>query len=78
MGSIFPDSNTKLVLITGVTGYIASRTAEAFLQAGFNVRGTSRSVKSSQPLQAALSAYVEAGRFEVVEVPDINGCQCFR
>jgi nucleoside-diphosphate-sugar epimerase len=32
-----------LVLITGVSGYIASQTANQFLEAGYRVRGTVRS-----------------------------------
>ena len=72
MGSTIPSPNNKLVLMSGVNGYIASKTAEAFLEAGFNVRGTSRFIKSTHALAAALFPYVDAGRFSVVEVPDIT------
>lgn len=68
---VLPESNNKVVLITGVNGYIASRTAEAFLNAGFSIRGTARSKDSSANLQMALDIFVQAGRFEVVEVKDI-------
>lgn len=67
-----PKSNGQLVLITGVNGYIAARTAETFLNAGFSVRGTVRSKSSGTSLLAALKDYAEAGRFEIVEVKDIT------
>jgi nucleoside-diphosphate-sugar epimerase len=61
-----------LVLISGVNGYIASRTAETFLKAGYSVRGTIRSSKSGKSLLDVLSKYTSTGQFEVVEVPDIT------
>lgn len=67
-------SNTRnqIVLISGVNGYIASVTAKAFLEAGYSVRGTSRSKASSEGLLKALHEYVDAGRLEIVEVKDIT------
>lgn len=59
-----------LVLLTGANGYVAGRTIEALLQAGFSVRGTVRSLASSQALTTALSTY--ASSFSLVEVPDIT------
>ncbi|EMR69030.1 hypothetical protein MGN70_000232 [Eutypa lata] len=59
-----------IVLITGINGYIAARTAEACLRAGYNVRGTARSTESARSLVDALSSYSQ--RFEVVEVPDVT------
>lgn len=62
-----------IVLISGVNGYIASVTAKAFLDAGFRVRGTSRSIRSSEPLlHGGLKSYADEGRFEVVVVGDIT------
>lgn len=58
-----------LVLITGANGYIASRTVETFLKAGFRVRGTVRKLASAAQLQKVLAAYGSA--LEIVEVPDI-------
>ena len=63
-------SQNSIVLVTGANGYIAARTAEAFLKAGYSVRGTVRSKSSAKDLVDALSEY--AGRFELVEVPDIT------
>ena len=61
--------------ITGVNGYIASRVAEAFLQAGYSVRGTARSKKSATALLTALSSH--ADKLEIVEVPDITAPGAF-
>ncbi|KAF2466761.1 NAD(P)-binding protein [Lindgomyces ingoldianus] len=62
-----------LILISGVNGYIAARTAKHFLDSGYSVRGTVRKLASAQPLlEDALKDYAEAGKFEVVEVPDIT------
>jgi len=63
------------VLISGANGYIAGRTVEAFLQAGYHVRGTVRSLKSAKSLQSVLSRYSE--RLEIVEVPDITATGAF-
>ncbi len=62
-----------LILISGVNGYIASRTAQHFLDSGFSVRGTVRQRSSAKSLlEDAFRDYAEAGKFEVVEVPDIT------
>lgn len=66
-----PKSKNELVVISGVNGYIASQTAKSFLDAGYSVRGTARSLASASNLIRALQLYVDAGRFEVVEVKDI-------
>lgn len=63
----------QIVLISGVNGYIAAQVAKAFLDAGFKVRGTTRSKANTNPLtEGPLKAAFEAGDFEVVEVPDIT------
>ncbi|RVX73465.1 hypothetical protein B0A52_03107 [Exophiala mesophila] len=68
----------KIILISGVNGYIAAQIARAFLDAGFKVRGTSRSRSSSAILtEGPLKSDFEAGRFEVVEVPDITVAGAF-
>jgi nucleoside-diphosphate-sugar epimerase len=70
--------NTKgTVLISGVNGYIASRTAQTLLEAGYSVRGTVRSLSSAKGLQDVLKDYVEAGKLSVVEVPDITRSGAF-
>lgn len=68
-------SSKGLVLVTGANGYIAGRTVEAFLQAGYSVRGTVRAKSSARALQAALSRYGD--KLEIVEVPDITAPGAF-
>jgi nucleoside-diphosphate-sugar epimerase len=65
---------SKLVLITGINGFVAGRTAEAFLKAGYAVRGTARSVSSTRGVVEALSKW---GRVEVVEVADVTAPGAF-
>lgn len=59
-----------LVLVTGANGYIAGRTIEAFLKAGYSVRGTVRSMSKAKGLLEALSEY--ADNLEIVQVRDIT------
>lgn len=64
-------SSTKgLVLVTGANGYIAARSVQTLLEAGYSVRGTVRSAKSAvatfKDLPASLSA-----NLSIVEVPNI-------
>ncbi|KAI0155982.1 hypothetical protein BJ166DRAFT_564782 [Pestalotiopsis sp. NC0098] len=65
-------SSEGLVLITGVNGYIGCRTAAAFLDAGYSVRGTVRSRKSADALVKALAEHYNGGLLEIVEVSDIT------
>ena len=65
-------STKGLVLITGANGYIASVTVGAFLDAGWTVRGAVRRVSSANGLQEVLKKYVDAGKLEFIEVPDIT------
>jgi len=67
-----PESNGRIVLISGVNGYIASQTAKAFLDAGYSVRGTVRNLSSGENLLQVLEVFVQVGRFEIVEVKDIT------
>lgn len=63
------------ILVTGVNGYIAARTAEALLKAGYRVRGTARSIQSAEATRAALSDY--SSHFDIVEVPQITSPGAF-
>jgi nucleoside-diphosphate-sugar epimerase len=63
-------SANRLVLVTGVNGFIAARTVEAFLKAGYAVRGTARSRSSANGLLESLPEY--ADKIEIVELPDIT------
>jgi len=60
-----------LILITGATGYIGSNVADQALEAGYKVRGTTRSKAKGQWLNDLLKKKYGEGRFELVEVPDM-------
>jgi nucleoside-diphosphate-sugar epimerase len=68
-------SSKPIVLVTGANGYIAGPVIEAFLKAGYAVRGTARSKSSADPLLRALSSYDKD--LEIVEVPDIVASGAF-
>ncbi|TDZ23554.1 putative uncharacterized oxidoreductase [Colletotrichum orbiculare MAFF 240422] len=63
-------STKGVILVTGINGFVGGRTVEAFLKAGFSVRGTVRSRASAQATVEALSQYGD--KLEVVEVPDVS------
>ncbi|KAF8067002.1 hypothetical protein FPV67DRAFT_1223190 [Lyophyllum atratum] len=56
----------KLVLVTGITGFIAGQVADHFLAAGYRVRGTTRGAKAKQ-----LNDTVKVEGLEFVQVDDI-------
>ncbi|KPM35564.1 hypothetical protein AK830_g11008 [Neonectria ditissima] len=62
-------TDKRIVLVTGANGYIAGPVIEAFLKAGYAVRGTVRSKTSANALVEALSQY--RNDLDIVEVPDI-------
>ncbi|KAH9909644.1 hypothetical protein F4778DRAFT_7626 [Xylariomycetidae sp. FL2044] len=65
-------ASNRTVLITGFNGYLAGRTAEAALRAGYNVRGTVRNPASAtQTLEALRELGYDKG-IDVVQVPDIT------
>jgi len=70
-------SSKGTVLITGINGYIAGNTAKEFLNAGYSVRGTARSLARTKELEAALKPYLDAGQLTIVEVPDITAPGAF-
>lgn len=68
----------RLVLITGLNGYIAAHTAATFLKAGYSVRGTVRSNNANtESVVRALSKYHDGDRLEVVSVPDFDANGAF-
>ena len=62
----------SLVLVTGVSGYIASNTANQLLEDGYNVRGTVRSLEKADWLYNLFDNKYGRGRFEAVVVPDMS------
>ncbi|KAF5252551.1 hypothetical protein FANTH_2445 [Fusarium anthophilum] len=56
-----------LILITGANGYIASVAVQVFLQRGYHVRGTVRSITANAWMEAFFGP-----NFELVQVPNIS------
>lgn len=71
-----PTINGKVILITGINGYIASKIGLDALNKGYSIRGTSRSVASTHDLIAGPYAPY-ADRVEIFEIPDITEPKAF-
>jgi len=56
-----------LVLVTGVSGFIAKHCAVELLNAGYGVRGTVRSLQKSGELKGSLARHAELARFELAQ-----------
>lgn len=68
----------SLVLITGLTGYIATHVAQQFFDLGYKVRGTVRDLSKASWLKDDLfSAEHAAGNLELVQVPDLGAPNAF-
>lgn len=68
----------SLVLITGLTGYIASHVAQQFFARGYKVRGTVRDLSGASWLKDdVFSAEYAAGNLELVQVPDLAAPNAF-
>ncbi|KAJ7081392.1 NAD-P-binding protein [Mycena belliarum] len=59
----------KVVLITGITGFIATHTALAFLDAGYTVKGTARTAVKAEDWIARFPAH--KARFHYAVIPDM-------
>ncbi|EXJ77931.1 hypothetical protein A1O3_09090 [Capronia epimyces CBS 606.96] len=64
-----PPPSEQTILITGVSGFLASHVTHAFLEAGYNVRGTVRSERSIAVIEKSHAQH--AGRLSFAVVPDI-------
>lgn len=68
----------SLILVTGLTGYIATHVAQEFFSHGFKVRGTVRDLAKASWLKDDLfSAEHAAGNLELVQVPDLGAPNAF-
>ncbi|KAF7340241.1 NAD-P-binding protein [Mycena venus] len=56
-----------VVLVTGITGFIGTHTALAFLEAGYTVRGTARSAAKAEDWIARFSQHKAQYEYAVVE-----------
>jgi nucleoside-diphosphate-sugar epimerase len=63
-------STPAKVLVTGANGYLATWVVKKYLEAGYSVRGTVRSLSKSAFLNEKFSRYGD--RFELVVVTDIT------
>ncbi|GFF28658.1 putative uncharacterized oxidoreductase C513.07 [Aspergillus udagawae] len=57
----------QVILITGASGFLASHIVDYFLRAGYQVRGTVRSVETARKVQQAFSGYAQQLTLAVVE-----------
>ncbi len=62
----------SLVLVTGVNGYIASHVADQLMEAGYRVRGTTRSLSKVEGLSTLWERKFGKDRFEFVTVTDMS------
>lgn len=66
------------VLVTGVTGFVASHIAKAFLDRGFKVRGTARNLdRASWLTKDVLKNFAARGDFELSQVADLADDHAF-
>ena len=63
-------SSPAKVLVTGANGYLATWVVKKYLEAGYSVRGTVRSLSKSAFLSDKFARYGD--RFELVVVEDIT------
>ncbi|PQE14092.1 hypothetical protein CJF31_00006631 [Rutstroemia sp. NJR-2017a BVV2] len=74
-------SNGKIVLITGINGYIASVLADHLLKKGYSIRGTTRRIASTEPLLRGVHGIFHTASpinftltsYDVTVVPAIQG-----
>ncbi|KAG5349869.1 putative uncharacterized oxidoreductase [Termitomyces sp. T112] len=62
----------KLVLVTGVTGFIAGHVAHGFLKAGYRVRGTARGDKAKQLTETIKVEGLEFARVDDIATDDLS------
>ncbi len=75
----------KTVLVTGISGFIAKHVAVAFLNEGYQVRGTVRSVSKTGPVEETLARHADTSKLSFVEADlmsdtgwneAVKGCDC--
>lgn len=57
----------KLVLVTGITGFIGAHVAKQLLQAGYHVRGTVRSMEKANELVRLNPDFKDEVEFVIVK-----------
>ncbi|KAJ5674157.1 hypothetical protein N7462_009596 [Penicillium macrosclerotiorum] len=69
--------NNQLILITGVSGFIATHIVDSFIRAGYLVRGTVRSPSTAEKVSQTFPEYVQDGRLTFAIVQDITSSHTF-
>jgi nucleoside-diphosphate-sugar epimerase len=68
---VIPRSNGKMVLVTGINGFIASVLGQHLLSKGYSLRGTARRLASTESLlKGPYAPYQD--RVTMYEVPDMT------
>ncbi|KAI0384061.1 NAD(P)-binding protein [Hypomontagnella monticulosa] len=67
----------SIVVVTGVNGLIGSHIADQLVRQGYTVRGTVRNVSKERWMEEYFEEQHGAGKFELVEVPDIVAVGAF-
>lgn len=62
----------SLILITGITGHVASELTRQFLQRGYRVRGTVRDLARASWLNGVFQSYIASGHLTLFLVPDMT------
>jgi nucleoside-diphosphate-sugar epimerase len=62
----------KIILVTGVNGYIGAQVAENLLSIGYRVRGTVRNIEKNKALQDKFNDKYGAGKLQLVKVEKIH------
>lgn len=62
----------QTILITGVSGYLATHVVDHFLRAGYSVRGTVRSAETAQKVHRNFPQYAETKQLTFAIVPDVS------
>lgn len=66
------EHHKNTILITGLNGYLAGRTAELVLREGYRVRGTVRNQLVGEKVKTALVQLgYSSDDIDVIEIPDI-------
>jgi len=67
----------SLILITGVTGHVASEITRQFLSRGYHVRGTVRDLARASWLTHLFHPYITSGQLTLCLVPDMTAPNAF-
>ena len=57
----------QLILLTGISGFIAKHCAVEMLRAGYSVRGTVRDMAKADKVRATLAKFCDVSKLEFVD-----------